>query len=194
MPHFTDGMTWLNEPPFWTLQDGDLVARSAPRTDFWQGTYYGFHRDDGHFLQRAQTGEFTAEASFTGAYEALYDQAGMMLRADATHWLKCGIELSDGALQLSVVVTNGHSDWSVQRLGRTTGPVGLRMTRLGDAIFVQFRVEGGVWTAARLAYFPPEPSELQVGLAFCSPERAGFEARFHGFEIGPPRSRAIHGD
>ncbi len=192
MTHFADGMTWLNEPPFWAVEAGRLVARSGRETDFWQRTYYGFRHDNGHFLHRGWTGELTAEATFTGAYEALYDQAGLMLRVDATRWIKCGIELTDAAMHLSVVVTNGLSDWSAQRIARTEAPVGVRLTRMGDACFVQFRVGDDDWRMGRLAYFPPEPAAVQVGLAVCSPQRQGFEAVFHDFRVGPPVSRAIH--
>lgn len=192
MPHFTDGLTWLNEPPHWAVRDGRLVARSGAKTDFWQSTYYGFAHDNGHFLHRPWTGDLTAEASFTGAYETLYDQAGLMLRVHPTSWIKCGIELTDGAMHLSVVVTNGRSDWSAQHITRTEAPVGVRLTRMGDACFIQFRVGDEVWRMARLAFFPPEPAEVQVGLTFCSPQREGFEARFDSFRVGPPVSREIH--
>ena len=192
MAHFTDGMTWLNEPPFWAVENGRLVARSGPTTDFWQGTFYGFAHDNGHFLHRPWTGELTVEATFTGRYETLYDQAGLMLRVDAECWIKCGIELTDGAMYLSVVVTNGRSDWSAQEIARTDEPVGVRLTRMGDACFVQVRVGGASWAMARLAYFPAEPAPVQVGLAFCSPQRHGFEACFHGFRVGPLVSREIH--
>jgi uncharacterized protein len=192
MAHFTDGMTWLNEPPFWAVENGRLVARSGLETDFWQATYYGFAHDNGHFLHHPWTGELTAEATFTGRYQTLYDQAGLMLRVDATRWIKCGIELTDGAMHLSVVVTNGRSDWSAQRIARTDEPVGIRLTRMGDACFVQARVAAEPWRMGRLAWFPPEPASVQVGLAFCSPQREGFEARFHDFGVGPPVSRDIH--
>jgi uncharacterized protein len=192
MAHFTDGMTWLNEPPFQAVEDGRLIARSGLETDFWQGTYYGFAHDNGHFLHRPWTGELTAEGTFTGRYQTLYDQAGLMLRVDAERWIKCGIELTDGAMHLSVVVTNGRSDWSAQRIAWTDEPVGIRLTRMGDACFVQFRVATEPWRMGRLAWFPPEPPSVQVGLAFCSPQREGFEARFHNFGVGPPVSCNIH--
>lgn len=183
----------MNEPPFWAAAQGDLVVRSGPKTDFWLATYYGFKHDNGHFLHRPWIGDLTAEASFTGRYEALCDQAGLMLRADAEHWIKCGIELSDGALQLSVVVTNGRCDWSVQQLAGTVGPVSVRLSRIGDAGFVQFRVGDAQWAMARLAAFPPEPAAVEIGLAFCSPQRSGFDASFHDFRVDPPISREIHG-
>lgn len=192
MSHFSDGLTWLNEPPHSAVEAGDLVVRSGSKTDFWQGTYYGFHRDNGHFLHQARSGELTAETHVTGHYETLYDQAGLMLRADATHWIKCGIEVTDGSPHLSVVVTNGHSDWSAQRVTLDGEPAGIRLTRLADACFIQFSINQSPWAMARLAYFPPEPAEVQIGLAFCSPEREGFAARFHDFKLGAPAIREIH--
>ncbi len=192
MTEFIDGMVWRNEPPFWEMRNGVLRVRSGEKTDFWQTTYYGFERDDGHFLSRPRQGEFTASTSFTASYDELYDQAGMMVRVDAERWMKCGIEFTDGAMHLSVVVTDGHSDWSAQRLETAQGDVGIRVSRLNDALFIQYRLGDADWRMARLAYFAPEPAEVQVGLAFCSPQRAGFEAEFKSFEIGPPTTREIH--
>jgi len=116
MPIDLSRMSWLNPPPESREENGRLIARSGFETDFWQGTYYGFHRDSGHFLHQTRNGDFTAETSFAGRYEALYDQAGLMIRHDEKHWVKCGIEFTDGARHFSVVVTNGRSDWSAFRL------------------------------------------------------------------------------
>ncbi len=192
MSHFSDDMTWHNEPPFWEVRDGVLICQSGEKTDYWQGTYYGFHRDNGHFLATTHGGEFTATAVFDGRYRELYDQAGMMVRIDDRHWIKCGIEWTDGAAHLSVVVTHSNSDWSAQRLDGLDGPVALRLTRLKDALFVQYRIAESEWHMARLAHWPLDPNEVLVGLAFCSPERRGFEARFHQFEVGPAAVRDIH--
>ena len=192
MTHFTDDMSWLNEPPYRAVENGDLVVRSGLKTDFWQRTHYGFQRDNGHFLYREWSGDFTAETSFTGRYETLYDQAGMMLRTSAEHWIKCGIEYTERAMHLSVVVTHVHSDWSVERIATTTESIGVRMTRQGDACAVSFRFGNRPWHMARLAWFPPEPASVRVGLAFCSPEREGFQARYHGFSIGTPTESQRH--
>lgn len=187
-----ESLSWMNEPPHHAVSDGTLTVRSGLKTDFWQGTFYGFHRDDGHFLWTKWAGDFTARSAFRGRYETLYDQAGMMIRADATHWIKCGVELTDGHPHLSVVVTNGLSDWSAIRLTDKLDTVSLRLTRLGDAVFIQYSLDDANWAMARLAYFPPELTELKVGIAFCSPQREGFEASFSRFEIGEPLSRDIH--
>ncbi len=186
-------MIWLNPPPFAEQRDDGLHVRSGDKTDFWQGTYYGFHRDDGHFLHRSRHGDFTAELSFSADYQALYDQAGIMLRADATHWMKCGIEYTDGARHFSVVVTNGNSDWSAFRIDHDFARLSVRVTRNGDALFIQYRTDMMTdWRMARLAWFDPKFPELMVGPVFCSPQRAGFEATFHDFSLSDPISRDIH--
>ena len=79
-----------------------------------------------------------------GDYEALYDQAGLFLRIDEKHWIKAGIEFTDGLMHFSVVVTRGVSDWSVIPLpqAKPTDEVSVRLTRHGDAIRVQFSIEG----------------------------------------------------
>ncbi len=186
-------MTWLNPPPFAEQRDDGLYVRSGDKTDFWQGTYYGFHRDDGHFLHRPRHGDFTAELTFSADYQALYDQAGIMLRADATHWMKCGIEYTDGARHFSVVVTNGNSDWSAFRIDHDFARLSVRVTRNGDALFIQYRTDMMAdWRMARLAWFDPKFTDLMVGPVFCSPQRAGFEATFHDFSLSDPISRDIH--
>lgn len=186
-------MQWLNPPTESRIDRDRLVVRSGKDTDFWQGTYYGFHRDNGHFLHQRRSGDFTAETSFVGHYETLYDQAGLMIRHDETHWMKCGIEFTDGARHFSVVVTNGHSDWSAFRLTEDFSEMFVRVTRMGDALFIQYRPDTRPdWRMARLAYFPPEFSELSVGMMFCSPQRQGFEVEFRSFSLTEVKSRDIH--
>ncbi len=189
----TTAMTWFNPPAFAEERNGALLVRSGEKTDFWQGTYYGFHRDDGHFLHQERSGDFTAEVTFSARYEALYDQAGLMVRADAAHWMKCGIEYTDGARHFSVVVTNGNSDWSAFRLDHDFDRITVRATRNGDALFVQYRTDGmNEWRMARLAWFDPAFRNVSVGPVFCSPQRAGFEAVFHDYALTDPVSRDIH--
>ena len=77
-----------------------------------------------------------AALRFRGEFAAQYDQAGLMLRVDESHWIKAGIELADGRLWLSVVVTNGVSDWSQQPAPApdADGWWDIRAVREGDAV------------------------------------------------------------
>jgi regulation of enolase protein 1 (concanavalin A-like superfamily) len=183
---------WLNEPPSWRDEDGELSVLTADRTDFWRMTHYGFIRDDGHMRYRAVSGDFTAEVSFLGAYEELYDQAGMMVRIDERNWLKAGIEFVGGRQMLSVVVTRDFSDWSTA-LAPADGWTMLRISRHGEAVRVEWSLPGPQpnWTLMRLAHLPPAPM-IKVGPMCCSPQRAGFAARFRGFTLSPAVSRDLH--
>jgi uncharacterized protein len=186
---------WLNEPPSWNADGGMLTLTTGERTDFWQHTFYGFKRDDGHAFLKPVGGDFTASAVVTGAYENLYDQAGLMLRIDPTRWVKTGIEYTDGLMHFSVVVTNGVSDWSVIPLHDATprDELHVRLTRHGDALRVQYRIgSAAAWQMARLAPFPAD--DAAVGVMACSPERAGFRASFRDVVVGPAIDRKLHAD
>lgn len=74
------------------------------KTDFWQSTFYGFQRDNGHFYHTEVNKDFSAEVVIDGNYEELYDQAGLMLGVDALNWIKTGIEFTDDIPHFSTVL------------------------------------------------------------------------------------------
>jgi regulation of enolase protein 1 (concanavalin A-like superfamily) len=187
-------MRWLNEPPAWRERAGILEVETGPRTDFWRETHYGFIRDGGHFFHEEAQGDFTAAVAFSGDYRALYDQAGLMLRRDERNWIKAGIEFVDGRKTLSVVVTREFSDWSTMPLPEDQEWLRLRLTRHGSAVRVEWAPEreGAGFTMLRLAYLPVGDPAL-VGPMCCSPERAGFIARFRDFSVAPPIGKDLHG-
>ncbi|MEO1536998.1 MAG: DUF1349 domain-containing protein [Pseudomonadota bacterium] len=186
------GATWHCEPPDWSWADDALALTTGEKTDFWQDTFYGFRRDDGHFLGCEVPGDFTASVTFDAAYEVLYDQAGLMMRRDAQNWLKSGIEYSDQVTNFSVVVTrDGRSDWSVIAVPRVSGPQTVRLTRKGTTVIAHFRGTDDNWHLMRLADFPSS-SPVRVGPMACSPERAGLRVRFDALEVGPPIDNPLH--
>ncbi len=132
-------MEWLNEPPTWNIQGDTLTVRAGPKTDFWRTTHYGFIRDNGHCYYQPVAGDFVAEVCFSGRYAALYDQAGLMLRADERTWLKCGIEYVNGMQHVSAVVTREFSDWSVIPLAHNPLAIWLRAARAGGRDILRTR-------------------------------------------------------
>lgn len=190
----SNDFAWINEPAAWSGDATDLSLTTGEATDFWRETFYGFVRDSGHALLKPVTGDFTASAIVTGAYEQLYDQAGLMMRLDERNWIKAGIEYTDGMMHFSVVVTRQVSDWSVIPLpeARPQDEIGVRLTRHGDAIRIQYRIGDSTWHMARLAPF--SAADARVGVMACSPERGGFRARFRDVTVGPPISRKLHAD
>ena len=141
-------MRWLNEPSEWSGDASDLTVAVEPETDFWRVTHYGFTRDSGHFLDTGALG-----VRFRGDFAHQYDQAGLMLRLDEpSTGSRPGLEL-DGELWLSVVVTNGVSDWSQQPAPPpdADGWWSIRAERSGDAVQILCGDQ-----PVRLAPFPPE--------------------------------------
>ncbi|GLS86022.1 hypothetical protein GCM10010873_09960 [Cypionkella aquatica] len=179
-------MNWLNPPAAVAQEAGGLLVTTGENTDFWHGTYYGFHHHNGHFLHAPAQGDFSLETAFRAGFSAQYDQAGLMIRADESHWVKCGIEYVGGTAFLAVVVTNGMSDWSQLPMPDYAGQLRLRLTRVGDAVWVQY-LAGDAWRMLRLAYFPPELA-VEAGVMCCSPSRAGLQVLFENVALTSPFS------
>jgi regulation of enolase protein 1 (concanavalin A-like superfamily) len=186
-----DRCTWLNEPAQWR-QDADTLHVVTDRgTDFWRQTHYGFTRDSGHFFGCRTGGDFTAQLRIRARYEALYDQAGIMVRVDQTNWVKAGIELSDGSPLLSSVLTLGQSDWATGSFQGDPADFWLRATVRDGVLRLQYSTDGRTWPLARLAPFP-KAAAYAVGPMCCTPERAGLEVRFSGFHAGPALTKDLH--
>ena len=65
----------------------------------------------------------------------------------------------------------------------------MRVTRFDDALAVHCRTGDGPWQLLRLGHLDL-PATVSVGVyAVLRPERAGLEATFRDFRIGPPISR-----
>ena len=185
------GARWHCEPPNWGWADGVLQVTTGDRGDFWQGTLYEFHRDDGHFLGRSVEGDFTAVLTFDADYQELYDQAGLMVRRDAQNWVKTGIEYSDGMTNFSVVITReARSDWSVVGVPGLAGPQKIRLTKLGHAVIVHHAAPEG-WRLMRLGELPLD-GDVSVGPMTCSPQRAGLDVRFLDLDISAPIADPLH--
>lgn len=171
--------------------EGRLVVHAAEGGDAWRHTCYGFVHDDAHALLEAWNPERAVEVSFTAAFDAQFDQAGLMIRVDAERWIKTGIEFADGAVQLGAVVTDGRSDWSTAPVPEWAGrEVTIRATRMGDAVVVRARVEEEPWRLVRLAPLDPGAA-AEAGPYCCAPSRAGLAVVFTAWRHTEPDA-ALH--
>ena len=184
---WTEDLTWINPPASAVFDGNKLKIVTGAKGDFWRDTFYGFKHDDGHALLGPAEADFSCEVNFSADYAAQYDQAGLMIRADAAHWIKAGIEYVNGVSYLATVVTNEKSDWSQMALADFGGDIGLGLTRVGDSVWIQYRLSNG-WTMFRLAYFPPQLA-VRAGPMACSPSRSGLTVEFRDFRLGLPVSR-----
>ncbi len=178
---------WLNPPPGVEVHDGWLAVTPGDRTDFWQKTVTGESHDNGHLLHIELDGDFVAETKVSGEFQNRYDHAGLMVRQDATHWLKASAENDPvGAPHLGVVITRETSDWSVSY--PAPKEYTLRLERRGDSVEVHTTLDGREWTLLRQATLPLE-NPVMVGLFAACPIRQGFRVRFDYLKITRPRVR-----
>ncbi len=179
-----EDMQWFNDPAAFEIRDGLLEVKTASKSDFWRRTHYGFTRDSGHFFFQKVQGDFVAEIRVNGQYEALYDQAGLMLRVDEENWIKTGIEFFDGLQHASAVVTREFSDWSVAPLEGFPASLWLRVVRKAEAVEIFYSVDGQEFRLLRVAYLVPA-AVTQVGPMCASPDGPGFTVTFQDFKITP---------
>jgi len=114
-----------------------------------------------------------------------------MVRVDDEHWVKAGIELSDGCAMLSSVLTNPRSDWAAASYDADARDFWLRATVCKRVLRLQVSADGLRWPLLRLAPFP-EAASYQVGPMCCTPERAGMRVRFSDFRLSAPLGKDLH--
>jgi regulation of enolase protein 1 (concanavalin A-like superfamily) len=128
------------------------------------------------------SGEFTFQARINGKYEALYDQAGIMVRSDPLNWIKCGTEFFDGRRHASVVFTHDFSDWSTMPDLSDNAPIWWRVVRKKDSIEALCSLDGKEFISVRQGYFLPG-TRVKVGIMCAAPEGHGFDASFDNFKL-----------
>lgn len=175
--------TWTNRPAGVRDEAGAMIIEAVEGSDAWRETSYGFVHDTEHGLLRAWPDGSAMEVDVVAEFTQQFDQAGLFIRADAEHWVKAGVEFSDGVLQLGAVVTWPKSDWSVAPVDGWNGRViTVRASRSGDAVTLRARVDRGHWQFVRV--FPiPQGAELAAGPMVCAPTRAGLQVRFTGWRL-----------
>ena len=183
--------TWLQTPPEHQIDHDALKVITSENTDFWRITEYDFIHDNGHFFGRPVDHAFTAQLHVRADFQALYDQAGLMVRIDETRWIKIGVEFSDDQLMLSTVLTNEKSDWAVMPAPFICDGFWIRVTIGSGTVRAQYSVDGIVWPLLRLAPFPVAGHYL-VGPMCCTPQRGGLEVIFSEFSVQPALQKDLH--
>lgn len=169
---------WTNAPENVRTSQHSLVVTAVEGSDAWRITSYGFIHDTEHALLRPLADGDAVEVSFVVDFTAQFDQAGVFLRTDAEHWIKAGIEHSDGVDSLGAVVTRGESDWSLSPVPGWAGRVAtIRASWMDGAVTIRARIDDEDWRLVRVAPLPSGTSVL-AGPFCCAPTRAGLDVTF----------------
>jgi hypothetical protein len=177
-----DDVNWFNEPSRWSEDDGQISITADGQTDFWRITDYGYVRDNAHIYGEEIVSDFDFTVSFDADYAVQYDQAGAAIRVDESHWIKTGVEMFEGRLRFSTVVTAEHSNWVVADLPEVFNTLHLTLARKVDAVHIKYSVDDDDLQFASLLYLAPNAAAL-VGVMCASPQGDGLTARFSNLVI-----------
>ena len=183
-PSMPNVFHWFNEPAKFKLGAG-LEIYTNEKTDFWQNTYYGFQRDDGHCLLTKQSGDFALMTQVAFRPQEKYDQCGLMVRGDRENWIKVSTEYEDGETsRLGSVVTNlGFSDWATRDIPSSHMQMGYRISKNGSDFLLESSFDGQDWAQLRITHLHKSFEQLEVGVYACSPIGKDFWCRFNVLAI-----------
>ncbi|EFA77931.1 hypothetical protein PPL_08576 [Heterostelium album PN500] len=206
-----------NEPVKWSVENPNIITViTENNTDFWKDTWYGFNRFTGHVFgcnvseiikqqqqqQRQQQQQqqeckseslevddisFTFQLKVNAEFSYLYDQAGVIVIADESHWIKAGIEYNDDHPCMGSVLTLGKSDWATAIYQGNAKEYHMRITMINKCLRVQYSSDGGkTWPLLRLSPFEVDSTNIRVGLYCCTPERQGLQVIFSNLQLSIP--------
>lgn len=181
-----DEGTWTHPPVDTALTpEGHLLVTAADQSDAWRHTSYGFVHESEHALLRPLEIGRAVEVSFRCEFSEAFDQAGVFVSFDPEHWIKAGVERSDGADQVGAVVTNVRSDWSVAPVPEWSGRVvTVRVSRARESVTIRARVDSEPMHLVRVAPTPPDAA-AGAGPMVCAPSRPGLVVEFLAWREGP---------
>lgn len=174
---------WLNPPALFSLNNGALSLTTAPETDFWQRTFYGFQNANAPCFLTETTEDFTfsVKAAFQTGF--LYDQCGLMLYIDDENWMKASVEYENEQFsRLGSVVTNlGYSDWATSDISSEIHEVWYRLHRSGQDFYLECSYNGRDFQQMRMFHLHQANCMVKVGVYACSPLESSFMAEFSEF-------------
>ena len=177
---------WLNPPEQVEIANAVVEFATQPGTDFWQRTHYGFRRNNGHAFLIRLWDDFAFSAQVEFFYEALYDQAGIMIYQDEDNWAKASIEYGNEVFGMlgSVVTSHGYSDWATMPISTDVTRMWYRVSRKGTDFRFETSSDGESFHQLRIFHLHGDLSTAKVGLYACSPSDSTFKVRFSEITAG----------
>ncbi len=180
---FNEALSWLNEPPTWRFEDGDLVIIPGAETDFFR-PYKGQAKDNACLLYTEVTGDFTAITRTEAHLVGFGDAAAITVRAGEAYWAKLCLERSPlGDIAVVSVVTKLWSDDANGEI-QPEPACFLRITRKGDVLGMHTSLDGETWRFVR-TFGMALPATVKVGIHAQAPFVGGCHARFSQFTLSP---------
>ena len=183
-------LTWLYDPSGWedslpadadtetegfgggatvSADGSSLQLRPPAKKDFWRRTYYepDLIKGDAAALccSIAPDEEVTIDITFDYNPLEQFDQCGILIYLDESHWLKAGLEWADGGSRLSCVCCNIFSDWSVMDWPATSASLRLHKVNQGRAVVLEAKPADGDESTCEPPLPSPAPHQRILWLA-----------------------------
>lgn len=187
MDFLREELFWVRQPKEFSIGKACAEIVTAPGTDLWQRTYYGFCNDNAPLLltkTSRQYFSFTAKTSFDGKHR--FDQCGVAVYRDGENWLKASAEYENERFQrLGSVVTNGgYSDWATTDIPASVREIWYRLSRRGADFCVEYSEDGKTFRQMRICRLHACGGEIAFGIYACSPGQSSFRAVFTELTVG----------
>lgn len=181
------GYEWQNQPEQFELTEDMLSFQTAPGTDLWQRTHYGFRNDNAPAFLREVDGDFTFQVKTRFYPNFMYDQCGILLYSDSDNWVKVSVEHENQDFaRLGSVATNlGYSDWASTDIPASVSEMWYRLSRRGQDYLIENSEDGTHFKQMRILHMHLPTIVARVGVYACSPLQSSFKAMFSEFRIGP---------
>ena len=180
-------LQWTRAPKEFEIREDAISITTAPHTDLWQRTYYGFRNDNAPVLQMETEEEFfsfTVKTDFATSHHR-FDQCGVAVYLDSDNWLKGSIEYENEEFQrLGSVVTNlGWSDWATTDIPAAVKTMWYRLSRRKSDYCIECSADGAHFKQMRICHLHSGAGKIRFGVYACSPEDSSFRAVFTDMEI-----------
>lgn len=179
---------WFNRIDGCSFENGRILIRTAPYTDLWQKTYYGFQNNNAPGFVEEITGDFSmsVKARFVNASQ-MYDQCGVLVYHGPGSWIKVSVEKENGEFsRLGSVVTNyGFSDWASCDIPAGIKEMWYRVNRRGQDFLLESSRNGMTYEQMRICHLHDVPEMIWAGVYACSPLDSAFTAEFTDLGTGP---------
>lgn len=176
---------WLNEPENVRFDDTGMRVMARYRTDFWSCTRYNFQKDDGHFFFCYIHDDFCCDLNWEFDKAELFDQCGIMLRADEYNWFKASVMYENEQVPMlaTSLTIKGLSDLATVPLPVGVTRVWYKLKKHKDCFIASYSLDGEDFVQMRKFYLQDEYEEVKVGAYICSPQHENFEAVLRAIEM-----------
>lgn len=192
MVDFTVGK-WISEPKVSEVTSDFVSITTEPKTDFWQRSYYGFRNENAPALLMNSDENFTFTAKVSFAYQAQFDQCGIIIYLDNENWFKASIEYENQEFsRLGSVVTNlGYSDWATSDIPLPK-EIWYRLNRRGPDYLIESSFDGLVFKQMRIFHLH-KLEETTIEMGKCNPPLAAQNAVSFGVYACSPSDSSFTG-